>query len=467
MFFQQYVLGCLSQLSYLVGDETTGRAVVVDPHRDVAVYLDDAADHGLRIERVIETHCHADFLSGHLELAAAGAVICYGEGVRADFPAEYLTDGQCLDLGEVRLEIRATPGHTPESISVVVYAHPADRAPYGVLTGDALFIGDVGRPDLLSAAGLTPADMAAQLYRSLWGKLLTLPEGTRVFPAHGAGSACGKNLSTRNSSTIGEERRTNYALAFTTEEQFVAAVTEGQPVTPPYFSFDARRNLQARPLLDEHDPPPELSLTELRAQQQRGTVVLDTREPGEFAAGHLRGSLNVGLAGRFAEWAGAIVRPDQPVVLVCPPGRALEAKVRLARIGFDQVNGCLRDPLRVLLHHPEEVDHSSRLSAAELVALRAEFADLVVVDVRNPGERERGVVPGSVHVPLARLTERLDELDPARPTVVHCASGYRSMIAASVLAAAGFRDVSDLLDGYEAWAGLTTHPARSLLDPAT
>jgi glyoxylase-like metal-dependent hydrolase (beta-lactamase superfamily II)/rhodanese-related sulfurtransferase len=460
VIFKQYALGCLSQLSYLIGDETAGRAVVVDPHRDVSVYTDDASANGLRIERVIETHCHADFLSGHLELAAAGAVICYGEGVRTDFEAEYLADGQRLDLGEVRLEIRATPGHTPESISIVVYEHSGESMPYGVLTGDALFIGDVGRPDLVSASGLTPSDMARQLYRSLWGKLLTLPDATRVFPAHGAGSACGKNLSTKNSSTLGEQRQTNYALALKTEEEFVAAVTEGQPLTPPYFSFDARRNLQTRPLLDERRPPPELSLPELREQQENGAVVLDTREPGEFAAGHLRGSLNVGLAGRFAEWAGDVIRPDQRIVLVCEPGRELEAKVRLGRIGFDQVIGYLRDPLGVLVQHPELVDRSSRLTAAELAARKAELADdVVVVDVRNPGELERGVVPGSVHVPLARLTQRLAELDPTRPTVVHCASGYRSMVAASVLAAAGFRDVSDLLGGYEAWVGLTSNPA--------
>ena len=191
VIFKQYALGCLSQLSYLIGDETTGRAVVVDPHRDVSVYTGDAAANQLRIERVIETHCHADFLSGHLELAATGAVICYGQGVRTDFEAEHLADGQRLDLGQVQLEIRATPGHTPESISIVVYEHPGDSVPYGVLTGDALFIGDVGRPDLLSASGMTPTSMAGQLYRSLWGKLLTLPDATRVFPAHGAGSACG------------------------------------------------------------------------------------------------------------------------------------------------------------------------------------------------------------------------------------------------------------------------------------
>ena len=226
-------------------------------------------------------------------------------------------------------------------------------------------------------------------------------------------------------------------------------------MTPPYFSYDARRNLQRRALLDEHRAPPQLSLPELEQRRRAGAVVLDTREPADFAAGHLRGSLNVGLGGRFAEWAGDVIRPDQPIVLVCEPGRELEAKVRLARIGFDQVNGYLTDPLRVLVGQPRSVERSSRLTAAELAARRAALAELVVLDVRNPGELDRGTIPGSVHLPLARLIERLDELDPARPTVVHCASGYRSMIAASVLEAAGFVDVSDLLGGYESWAGLT------------
>jgi hydroxyacylglutathione hydrolase len=277
VIFRQYVLGCLSQLSYLIGDETSGRAVVVDPHRDVSVYLNDATVHGLRIERVIETHCHADFLSGHLELAAAGASICYGEGAQTDFEIEHLADGQRIDLGKVWLKIAATPGHTPESISVIVYERSDDIVPYGVLTGDALFIGDVGRPDLFSSAGVSPDSLARTLYHSLQDKLLTLPNATRVFPAHGAGSACGKNMSTETSSTIGEQRRTNYALAFASEDEFVAAVTEGQPLTPPYFSFNARRNRESRPLLDEHQPPAAVSFEELRAWPEPDLVVLDTR----------------------------------------------------------------------------------------------------------------------------------------------------------------------------------------------
>jgi hydroxyacylglutathione hydrolase len=455
MIFKQYFLGCLSQLSYLIGDEASGRAVVVDPHRDVSVYLDDAREHWVRIERVIETHCHADFVSGHLELAATGATICYGKGAHTDYPIERLSDGQRIDLGDVRLVIRATPGHTPELISIVVYEHANDDVPYGILTGDALFIGDVGRPDLLSSEGLSSADLARQLYHSLWDKIVALPDETRVFPAHGAGSSCGKNLSTKTVSSIGEQRRTNYALALRTEAEFVEAVTEGQPPAPPYFSFDARRNRELRPLLDEKTAPPQLSFDELRALRNQDVVALDTREPADYATGHLRRSINVGLSGRFAEFAGDVLGFDQHIALLCPPDRELEAKVRLGRIGFDNVVGFLADPERAFLDHPDQVQTSSRLTVGELADRRREMPDLVLVDVRKPAELADGAISDAVHIPLTALMARLGELDPARPTVVYCASGYRSMIAASALRSAGFADVSDLLGGFTAWAAAT------------
>ncbi len=425
MHLVQYYLDCLSQASYLVGDEDTGRAVVVDPRRDVHVYVDDAAAAGLRVERVIETHIHADFLSGHLELAAqTGAAVSYGAGAEVDFPIEPLADGEELTLGDVTLRVLATPGHTPESISIVVREHPDDAVPYGVLTGDTMFIGDVGRPDLLSAAGIAASELARQLYRSL-----------------------------ETQSTIGEQRRTNYALQPMTEDEFVALVTEGQPLQPMYFSFDAQRNRQAHALLDEGDLPPPLTLPDLLARRDAGAAVLDTRDPLDFAAGHLRGSVNVGLHGRFAELGGDVLTPDRSVVLVSEPGTELEAKVRLGRIGFDRIEGSLADPVRVLLEHPEVVEPSSRLSVTEFEARQRDVADLQVVDVRNPGETAAGVIPGAVMTPLPQLEARMGELDPARPTVVYCASGYRSSIGASVLASAGFDDVSDLLGGYEAWKG--------------
>jgi glyoxylase-like metal-dependent hydrolase (beta-lactamase superfamily II)/rhodanese-related sulfurtransferase len=453
MHFVQYYLDCLSQASYLVGDQASGRAVVVDPRRDVQSYLDDAAAAGLGIERVIETHVHADFLSGHLELAEkTGAAVSYGDGTEVDFPIEPLHDGQLLSLGNVTLEIVATPGHTPESISIVVREHAGDAVPFGVLTGDTMFIGDVGRPDLLSGAGVSPDELARSLYRSLHSKLLALPDATRVFPAHGAGSACGKNLSTETQSTLGEQRQTNYALQPMSEDEFVALVTEGQPLQPMYFSFDAQRNRQAHPLLDEEDLPAQLTLDELLARRD-DAAVLDTRDPMDFAAGHLRGSINVGLHGRFAEFAGDVLPPDRPLVLVGDPGTELEAKVRLARVGFDRIDGALADPLRVLVEHAEVVEPSSRLTVREFETRRRDIPGLQIVDVRNPGETAGGVIPGAVTMPLPRLTSQLVELDQTCPTVVYCASGYRSSIAASVLAAAGFNDVSDLLGGYEAWKG--------------
>ena len=455
MIFSQHYLGCLSHASYLIGDESTGRAVVVDPRRDIGVYLAEAAAKGLRIERVIETHLHADFLSGHLELAdRTGAVISFGEAADLDFPTEPLVDGQRIALGEVTLEIRATPGHTPESICVLVFEHADDPVPYGALTGDTLFVGDVGRPDLFasSASGFTTDRLARMLYHSLHGRILDLPDETRIFPAHGAGSACGKQLSSETSSTLGEQRRSNYALAAMTEDDFVAAVTEGQPVRPAYFSFDAQRNRQAHQLLDEHSPPPPMDLTTVVARQQAGALLLDTREPVDFAAAHLRGAINVGLQGRFAEWAGEVLDPGRDIVLVGDPTTALESRVRLARIGFDRVVGYLIEPGQLLIGRPDLVEASSRVTVVELAELIGVQADIQLVDVRNPGETVEGTLPAARAVPLAELVGSLDEFDPETPTVVYCAGGYRSLVATSVLRHAGFTDVSDLLGGYGAWA---------------
>lgn len=460
MRFQQYYLDCLSQASYLIGDETTGRAVVVDPRRDVEEYLRDAEAMGLRIELVIETHFHADFVSGHLELAAAtGAEIAFGSAAETEFPIRHLRDGERISLGEVTLEVLETPGHTPESICLVVWEHPEDEIPYGVLTGDTLFIGDVGRPDLLASVGFTAEEMASRLYDSLHDKLLRLPDETRVFPAHGAGSACGKSLSTETVSTIGEQKRTNYALRPMTREEFVRLITEGQPIAPGYFSFDARRNREARGLLSEHEAPERLDLERVRALCESGAVVLDTRDPADFAAAHLDGAINVGLGGRFAEMVGAVVEPGTPIVLVSEPGSEVEAKVRLARIGYDTVEGFLSDPYRVFQEHPEVVVRSSRITAAELADILSSDAPRpLLVDVRNPAERSEGVIDGALPIPLAELPRRAGELlsEEARsqPVVFYCASGYRSSIAASLLSNLGHPDVSDLLGGYAAWTSL-------------
>ncbi|MBU6200835.1 MAG: MBL fold metallo-hydrolase [Acidobacteria bacterium] len=449
MIFEQFYLECLSQASYLIGDTTSGAAAVVDPRRDVRQYVDAAAAHGLRITHVLETHFHADFLSGHLELAAAtGAEICYGSAAKPQFPARLLSDGETVSLGEVRLEVRHTPGHTPESISIVVWERPGDATPYGVLTGDTLFIGDVGRPDLLVSVGKTADELGRMLFESIATKLLTLPDATRVFPAHGAGSSCGKNLSTETSSTIGEQRATNYALQFRDAASFVAAVTEGQPEAPGYFVYDAVRNQQQRPVLDESARPAVLGAAELLAARDRGAQIVDVRDPQAFALGHLRGSVNVGLAGRYAEYAGSVIAPDEDMVLVAESGTEQEARVRLARIGYDRAIAWF--PAESLVEVPAEVRRASRLSAPEFAEVRASGRDLQVVDVRGQGEFASGHLDGAVHIPVAQLRRRAGELRPDVPTVVYCAGGYRSSIGASVLRAAGFTDVSDVLGGFEA-----------------
>lgn len=454
LFFRQYQLACLSMFSYLIGDTTTGRAVVVDPQRDVTQYLDDAASNGLRIERVIETHFHADFLSGHLELAeATGASISYGSRARADFPIDPLADGQVIALGEVHLEVLHTPGHTPESVSIVVRP-TADAAPWAVLSGDALFIGDVGRPDLLTSVGMSARDLAAELYSSLHDKLLRLPDETLVYPAHGAGSACGKHMSSATSSTIGEQRATNYALAPMSLDRFIDVVTEGQPEAPPYFAFAANANKRQRELLQETAEVPTVSITEaaaaLRASADDApTVVLDSRQPEEFATGHLAGSVNVGLDGRFAEYAGNIVRPGERVIIT--GGDPHETRIRLARIGLDAVVGEVPQLEAQLVAHPDLARSSSRLTATEADRVLHDDPSVQLVDVRNAAEAADGAIAGATHVPLAQLMARMSELDPEAPTIVYCASGFRSSIAASAMRAHGFRDVSDLLGGYDAW----------------
>ncbi len=453
--FTQYYLDCLSQASYLIGDPTTGRAVVVDPRRDVEEYVTDAAAAGLTIELVIETHFHADFLSGHLEMAeATGAKIVYSSVASTEFDVMLVEDGERYSLGEVDLEFLHTPGHTPESMSIVV-RETADGEPWAVLTGDTLFIGDVGRPDLLSSIGFTKDELAEKLYDSLHTKIMTLPDATLVYPAHGAGSACGKNLSTETSSTIGEQKATNYALNAPDKQTFIDLVTEGQQPAPGYFVFDAILNRKDRELLDENEMPKELTYDEAKALIAGGAVLVDGRDPEEFGHGHLVDAINVGLNGRYAEFAGSIVKSDVDIVLFVDQGFELEAKNRLARIGFDRVVGVIGSPYQVMIDNADDVQKGSRLTAIDYESRKMEIDNIQLVDVRNPGELEAGIIPGAISLPVGQFADRMDELDPTRPTVVYCAGGYRSSVAASLLRTNGFDDVSDILGGYGAWAEAT------------
>jgi len=450
LVIRQLYLGCLSQASYLVGDRATGRAIAIDPRRDVDEILDAATAEGLTIEWVVETHFHADFLSGHLELAAAtGATIAVGSKGTTEFATRPLQDGETISLGTVEVEVWHTPGHTPESISLVVRPAPGE-APVAVLTGDTLFIGDVGRPDLLASVGVTAAELGASLYDSL-GRLMGLPESVYVLPAHGAGSACGKALSNETISTIGIQRQTNYALQPMSRDRFIDLVTEGQPTAPGYFGYDASLNRQDRALLDEHEPPTRLDLAAVDAAVANGAVLVDTRTSDDFAAAHLAGSVSVSLDGRFSEQVGSVVPVGSPIVLVGDEGTSLEAKVRLARIGFDSVVGRLAEPETVLTDHPERASRLSRLTATELATRRTELgAILQFIDVRNPGEVAAAPVEGAINVPLAKLRAEMATLDRDRPVVLVCAGGARSLIANSLLLASGFSDVSDLLGGANA-----------------
>ncbi|HEY9496899.1 MAG TPA: rhodanese-like domain-containing protein [Intrasporangium sp.] len=459
MRFTQYYLDCLSQASYLIADDTTGQAVIVDPRRDVAEYLSDAKEHGLTIVGIINTHFHADFLSGHLELAReTGAWIGYGSVARPEFQFRALEDRERISLGDVTLQIMATPGHTPESISVLVHEHADDEVAYGVLTGDALFIGDVGRPDLLASVGVTAEELGRMLYDSVQHKLMRLPDDVRVFPAHGAGSACGKNLSTEKQSTIGEQRRLNYACQPMSEDAFLEVVTGGQPTAPAYFVYNATLNKAERSVRDTDAAIPVLTDEQVDEALADGALLVDARDQQEFAAGHLKGAISIPSDGRLAETVGTVLEPSQRFVIMAPEEEVQEVATRFARIGFDHVLGHVADPEGYLLGREKQVERSSRLTAAQ-VEEACESEQVQLIDIRNIGELEAGTIPGARHLPLAELRDRMAELDPERPVVLYCAGGWRSSVGASVLRAAGFTDVSDVLGGYNAWA--LTHALAS------
>lgn len=455
MILKQFYLNCLAHASYLIGDETTGVAAVVDPQRDIDRYLEFAAEHKLNIKHVILTHLHADFIAGHLELRdRLGATIYLGAKARAEYQFTPLGDGSVIEFGRVRLKALETPGHTPESISILVYdLDRSESEPHAVLTGDTLFVGDVGRPDLRAALGWSASDLGALLFDSLQSKLLPLPDASLVYPAHGAGSLCGKAISKDTVSTIGDQRRLNYALQPMTKKAFIEMVTADQPDAPPYFVYDAVLNSKERPTLTEaleRELKP-LELEAVLALQAEGAQILDTREPEEFGAAHLEGSINVGLGGQYATWAGTVLDHAHPIVIIAAPGRENESAVRLGRIGFDHIAGYLRNGLQSLEAKPELIAFTERLSSQFAAELMASSKPPLVVDVRAPREREQKHIEGSLSVPLNHLAERLEELPKDRAMLVYCAGGYRSSIAASLLQSHGFQQVSEIAGGLAAW----------------
>src|SRR5216684_4231817 len=414
MILQQFYLNCLAHASYLIGDEETHTAAVVDPQRDIEQYLAAATEHGLRIAHVILTHFHADFVAGHLELRdRAGATIYLGAAARAEYRFTPLRDGDRVELGRVRLQAIETPGHTPESISIAVYDRDrSETRPHAVLTGDTLFIGDVGRPDLRVALGWSATDLGGLLYESLRTKLLALPDESLVYPAHGAGSLCGKAISKETVSTLGEQRRSNYALQPMGKEAFIQLVTADQPEAPPYFTFDAVLNSEERPTLDEalaRELNP-LTLDPVLELQAAGAQILDTRDPGDFAAAHLRGSINIGLCGQYATWAGTVLDRKHPIVIIADPDRENESAIRLGRIGFDHVAGYLKDGLQSLESRPELVAFTERLSAQFAAELLASNQPPLAIDVRAPRERVQKHIEHSVSMPLNHRAENLKTL---------------------------------------------------------
>ncbi|MCL4819786.1 MAG: MBL fold metallo-hydrolase [Vicinamibacteria bacterium] len=457
MLLHQFYLGCLAQASYLIGSE--GEAAVVDPRRDVDLYLAFAQERGLRIRHVIETHLHADFVSGHRELALrTGAEIVIGAAAAASFPHRGVRDGDELRLGSVRLRFLETPGHTPEGVCVLVFDPAEAEQPAHVLTGDTLFVGDVGRPDLAGGSGWTAERMAAAMYDTLHGKLLPLPDGVQVWPAHGAGSLCGKNLSKDTSSTIGRERRTNPALQPMDREAFVRMLTADQPEVPRYFPMDVELNRSGAPPLAGRPAPRPLAPATFAEAAAGGAQVVDVRGSLAFGAEHVAGAVNVDLDGQFAAWCGALLDPGRDILLVADDAAgAAQAAMRLARVGLERVEGFLDGGVAAWRAAGMTCASIPQWSVEQLASRDPEWR---VLDVRRPGEHEDAHVPGALNVPLDRLERSLQDLDREAPWAVICAGGYRSSSACGLLLRAGFRHVVNVRGGTSAWVAARLPTSR-------
>jgi glyoxylase-like metal-dependent hydrolase (beta-lactamase superfamily II) len=448
MYFEQFYLGCLAHASYLLASE--GEAVVVDPQRDVELYLKAAADHGVTIRHIFESHLHADFVSGHRELAArTGATIYMGAQAGATFPHVPVKDGFELRFGKASIRVLETPGHTPESICLVVTDEEKSSAPWAVLTGDTLFIGDVGRPDL--SPRHTPKELAGLLYDSLHSKLLTLGDGVLVYPAHGAGSLCGKNMRAERSSTIGTERLTNYALQIRSREEFIAQLTSNLPARPEYFLKDAEINRTGAPALSDIPPLQAIAPSELKTMLSTGEIALDVRANEEFAAGHVPGSVNIALGGQFASWAGTVLGLSaHPVLIAGSDAQLEEARLRLTRVGIEVLDGYLDGGVAAWTQAGFAVATIAQMTANELDA-RLKSNEVQVLDVRREPEWDAGHIEGATWWPLDNFKVSPPEIDQNAPIAVHCKSGYRSMIASSLLQRAGFKHVINVVGGLDAW----------------
>lgn len=453
--FKQFYLGCLAQASYLLGSES--EAVVVDPRRDVQIYIDEAKALGLAIRYVIETHLHADFVSGHRELAErTGATVLISHLAGATFPHQGVKDGDTVRVGTLSLLFLETPGHTPESVSVVVTDTKASSDPQMVLTGDTLFIGDVGRPDLLGSKGLTAEHMAGVLYDSLHQKLMPLPDDVLVYPAHGAGSLCGKNLSKDAYSTIGRQKETNVALQPMTRDEFVRFVTADPPEVPQYFPMDVEINRRGAGTLEAGVAPQALAAEQFKRLRDGGAAVIDVRSVEDYARGSVPQSMNIGLDGQFASWAGTLLDPARNVLIVAPDDTvAAEAKMRLSRVGLERVVGWLSGGVTDWTRAGFELVTTDQVTVRQLhdrlAVAGKERPPFQVLDVRRAGEWRAGHIKGAIHAPLNLLEDYVTQLDPNRPAYVICGGGYRSMMGVEVLREMGIRDVVDVKGGMAQW----------------
>lgn len=459
MILKQYYLGCLAHASYLIASKAAGVAVIVDPQRDIDQYLEDAESLGVDIKHVFLTHFHADFLAGHLELRdRVGSKIYLGANAKADYEFVSMKDGDVLEFEEVHLNILETPGHSPESISILVFDFTTDKdIPYAVLTGDTLFIGDVGRPDLRASLGWDAEELGGMLYESIHNKLLKLPDETLIYPAHGAGSLCGKKLSDDTVSTIGDQKIYNYALQEMTKHEFVEIVTENQPDAPSYFTYDAILNTKEHESLVstiEKSLKP-ISLDELLELQKRDVQILDVRDPEDYASMHIRGSINIGLGGKFATWAGTILDNKKPILIIADIGTEQEAAIRLGRIGYDNLSGFLQQGMGAVKNRNKFLRGTPRLTAKELHDEISSENDILIIDVRNKNEWNDGHIKHSINVPLNHLKERITEIPRDKFTVIHCQAGYRSSVACSILECEGYSNFSDLIGGYSVWIAAT------------
>jgi len=448
MYFEQFYLGCLAHASYMLASE--GEAVVVDPQRDVEIYLKAAEDHHVTVRHIFETHLHADFVSGHRELAArTGAKIYIGAQAGAQFPHVAIGDGFELQFGQILIKVLETPGHTTESVCLVVTDREQSPEPWAVLTGDTLFLGDVGRPDL--SRRYTPAQLAGSLYDSLHDKLLKLPDDVLVYPAHGAGSLCGRNMRAERVSTIGTERLTNYALQIKTKEEFIKQLTSNLPARPEYFLQDAEINRTGAPALADLPTLQAVEPAELKTILEEGGVALDVRPGEQSASEHVPGSVSIPLSGQFASWAGTILGlAARPVLIAESQEQLTEARMRLARVGLEQARGYLRGGVEAwkAAGFPSE---SVPQMSVEVLNERLHANGLQVLDVRRQPEWEAGHIEDASWWPLDNFKVSPPEIDTRAPLAVHCKGGYRSLIACSLLQRAGFTNVINVVGGFDAW----------------